>query len=288
MFIVTDLEVNNSYAWASLRNPQLKDLAVKLPEILLASHAPKTNSAYDYAFQRWRNWCVSNNVAAVPASPIFIALFMVHIGEKTASASAVKLILPALTWAHTLQGVDFEGDTALTRGVSAGLQRSFAKPRKPKEPISAHHLLQVASVTNINSLDDVRTMVLMLLSFAGFLRFDELANLRVSDISMFQSHINVKIRRSKTDQLRNGDELVIAATGTACCPMLWIKHYFELAKLNKTSEDFMFRALYRLKNGKAGLRANNVPISYTRAREVVLKRLTDIGLDKSSYGLHSF
>ena len=51
---------------------------------------------------------------------------------------------------------------------------------------------------------------------------------------------------------------------------------------------FVFRALTFCKKAKSyTLRSQNRPISYTRAREIVLSAFGSIGLDTSKFGLHS-
>ena len=56
-------------------------------------------------------------------------------------------------------------------------------------------------------LSDLRLATACLMGFAGFLRSDELINLRPCDITEMMS---IKIVQSKTDQLRQGDSVVVA------------------------------------------------------------------------------
>ena len=64
----------------------------------------------------------------------------------------------------------------------------------------------------------------ILLSFAAFLCFEELVELRPCDIIFSKEMITVKIRKSKGDQLRQGDEVLI--------------------------QRFLFRSIQRSKNGE--------------------------------------
>ena len=52
-----------------------------------------------------------------------------------------------------------------------------------------------------------------LLGYTGFLRFDELVNIRRNDILFEDKQIRLFIQKSKTDQFKNGFWLVIAKTG---------------------------------------------------------------------------
>ena len=53
------------------------------------------------------------------------------------------------------------------------------------------------------------------------------------------------------------------------------------------STEFVFRSLYKRKNGTHALRSGS-RLSYSRARELFILKFKAIGLDTKLYGLHSF
>ena len=55
-----------------------------------------------------------------------------------------------------------------------------------------------------------RDISMALLLFACFLRFSEVSALTVQDISIKVSHLTDKVLKSKTDQYRKGDEVIIS------------------------------------------------------------------------------
>lgn len=66
-----------------------------------------------------------------------------------------------------------------------------------------------------------------------------------------------------------------------------LERYLYMCKIDNNSDEFIFRSLSFCKKSQCfKLRGNN-PLSYTRAREVLLAALESIGLDKSKFGLHS-
>ena len=81
------------------------------------------------------------------------------------------------------------------------------------------------------SLADVRALTFCLLGFAGFLRYDELSKLRLCDISIYESHMELFIESSKTDQLRQGAVVVIARTGTSLCPVAMLERYVRMSAI---------------------------------------------------------
>ena len=125
-----------------------------------------------------------------------------------------------------------------------------------------------------------------LLAFSGFLRYDELRSIKRCDVKLFDYHLTIFIEKCKTDQFRQGNTVFIAKTFSELCPHERLKLYLLRIGLFSPmdSELFVFRAL--TPNGSA-LRANNVPLSYTRAREIFLDKLESVGLNKSLYGRYS-
>ena len=77
------------------------------------------------------------------------------------------------------------------------------------------------------SLTDLRLATACLLAFSGFWRFNELICLRSCDLEISQEMMTIKVLQSKTDQLKQGNELVTARTGNFTCPVVMLKKYMD-------------------------------------------------------------
>ena len=76
-----------------------------------------------------------------------------------------------------------------------GLQRKLAKPKVKKEPVTTDMLSAVIeSLGRQPSLSDVRLATGMLLGFAVFLRFDEMAKLRCEDVIFTAQGMSIHVR----------------------------------------------------------------------------------------------
>ena len=75
---------------------------------------------------------------------------------------------------------------SLLKQVVDGAKRILAKPTSKKDPVTPSILrMHVDKFGRDDApLSDVRTLAICLFSFAGFLRFDEIANLKESDVSV--------------------------------------------------------------------------------------------------------
>ena len=73
------------------------------------------------------------------------------------------------------------------------------------------------------SLSDLRVATACLLAFAGFLHFDKLINLWPYDFKLQVEMMSIQIVRSKTDQLCQGERVVVTKTGTPTCPVAMLE-----------------------------------------------------------------
>ena len=191
-----------------LKDPELKILASKLPSTILHSRADSTTKKYLGPFRRWKTWATSHSLASIPAKPHEVALYLQHVAEETRSKSAAEEACHALAWVHSTAGLSSPSSHPFVKATLEGLQRSLAKPVMKKEPITLEMLeAKVDDANESGSLSNQHLATACLLSFAGFLRFDKLINLRSCDFTFSQLMLSIRVLRSKTNQLRHGDEV---------------------------------------------------------------------------------
>ena len=126
-----------------------------------------------------------------------------------------------------------------------------------------------------------------ILAYAGFFRYDEVSRIRRSDILFEKFFMKIFIEKSKCDQYRAGAWVHIARTNRRhTCPYKVLTEYLETADMDSGDDEFIFRGCVKTKAGHK--LKGNMPISYTTAREHILKAVEAIGLNTKLYGLHSF
>ena len=270
-----------------LQDPELKRLATCLPQTVLASRADSTVTKYLHAFRRWKEWAdTQSEISVFPIEVVHFALYLQHLSQSTKSKSAVEEAVNAAGWVNRLSGEPPIGASPFIQATLAGLQRQLAKPRVRKEPVTAAMLAAlVGSLGTSPSLTEVRLAAAALLSFAAFLRYDELSKLRCCDLEFSEQSLSVKIRSSKTDQYRQGDTVLVARTQLVTCPVAMVERYIAMASISLSSELRLFRGIVHTKTGER-LRASG-SLSYTRMRELFLAKLSSLGFDPKQFGLHS-
>ncbi len=137
---------------------------------------------------------------------------------------------------HQIAGLPPIAQSPFVMATLAGLQRTLAKPKFKKEPVSREILAAlVDSLTLVPSLGDVRMVASSLLAYAAFLRFDELAKLRRCDANFTAENMAICITSSKTNQLRQDDTVLVARTGSATCLVAMLEHYIVMAETDRGS-----------------------------------------------------
>ena len=96
---------------------------------------------------------------------------------------------------------------------------------------------------NSKDLLRIRDLAMILLSFSGFLRFNELSQLRSNDVIVKDCYLIIKIRKSKTVQHRDGIEVLISKDVSSACFYSMFIRYVDLANVDLSSDIFCF-ALY--------------------------------------------
>ena len=168
----------------------------------------------------------------------------------------------------------------------AGAQRLLAHQTTKKEPFKVSQLEQlVASKAGpMASLYNIRSgVVICLLAFAAFLRFDKLAKLVRSDVKIENDMLKLFIQSSKTDQYRDGAWIVVASSRKATCSVAMMGNcYLDRAGLSCDSPLFC-----QLSKTKCGYKPRSKGLSYSRLRELVLEAFKDIVPVISAIGTHS-
>lgn len=95
--------------------------------------------------------------------------------------------------------------------------------------------------------------------------------------------LKIRIEHSKTDQLRQRDEVLIARTGSCVCPVTLLECYMKRAGISWEDHRFLFRPVQKTK--KEEMLRECGQISYRCLRDLFLKKLDCLGfhLENSVY-----
>jgi len=266
------------------------DIQDVLQKVLDASRAPSTVSKYKRAFAFWSDWCRRNFINPISANKHDMARYFISMYNNGKPFSTIEAAFYAIKW-HldtSFSVIDNPCDSKFLKLLIEGLKRLLKNPTKQKEPITAGMLHEIVTkFGSTNNLMHIRMCALLLVSFAGFFRNDELINMKLNDVKLFPSHATLFVSRSKTDQYREGAWVVLAKTEKPTCPVGMLEKYLRLADMEDLSvDDYLFKPLlYKKSTQKYAVKKGK--LSYGRCREILHEALKGIGVDPKGFGLHS-
>ena len=201
------VDITSLGTWKNLKileDSDLWELAARLPGTIGKSCADSTVRKYLGAFKRWEAWAAKNGFRPIPARDFQVALYLQHLGDTSKSKAAVEEACNALAWFHSTSGLPSPTLCPFVQATLEGLQRVLAKPVTKKRPVSVELLRKIVEdAVKSDSLSDICLATACLLSFTGFLRFNELVNLRPCDIkiqgNMLTLHLPV-VRRTSLEK----------------------------------------------------------------------------------------
>ena len=224
-------------------------------------------------------------VTSFLAESLPVALYLQYLLETTSSCSSVDAAFYGIKWVHETPGLVSPTDSLLVRDASKrilGTSRSNLK-----EPITPELLKSIVGRANLSNGLDLRNVCLYLLCFAGFVRFDDVSRIKRNQILFHTGYMSIKVEKSKNDQLRQRDEVLIAKGEGTACPVKILKEYLNRFNIDPLSPQFIFRWLIKTKKSYK-LASNNKPIGYSTFRVHLRKTPRGFVPDPQVYGTHSF
>ena len=119
-----------------------------------------------------------------------MALYKICIAKESKSSSKFQSAIHAISWAHKLAGFKDLCISTLVQLTKEGAIRYTSKPVVKKEPITPDHLKLLVQGYRSDNLFNMRTLSIGLLGFAGYLRYSELANIKLCDILFEDTHMS--------------------------------------------------------------------------------------------------
>ena len=273
-----------------MRDPSLRELASRLESTVIASRATGTTDAYGRAFLRWRRFAASlDEIQAFPAKPEHVALYLQHVLDTTKSHSAVDSAIYGIQWAHNLAGIPSPTNSPIVHAISRASKRIIGtRVTNKKEPISPEMITRLVDISNLDNLLELRNVCIFLLAYAGFFRIEEVLHIKYGDISFRSGYVTINLEVSKTDQLRKGNQVVIAeSSNDDTCPVKIFKRYLShLESCPVEPSHYVFRALSKTRSGHTLVSANK-PISYSSVRDYFKSTFKDIVPNIALFSTHS-
>jgi integrase len=255
----------------------LNDLENEARGYLSASRASSTVRAYASDWRAFTAWCASHGLAALPAEPTTVVLYLTDLA-RTAKTATIRRRLSSISVAHQAAGLPSPTSDILVRSCWSGIRRTNGVAQVGKNALLTDDIR--AMVTTLpDTLLGRRDACLILVGFASAMRRSELVALDVADVTETNDGLVVTVTRSKTDQEGEGRQIGIPyGSNPTTCPVRALRSWLETSEID---DGPLFRPVNR--HGQLGCERLS-----DRAVALVVKRTAAAaGLDPKLVAGHS-
>ena len=256
------------------------DVARTMTEVLRGyvekSKAPNTLRAYDSDLRHYQRWCHVHHASWLPAAPQTVAGYLASLASTGIKPSTVRRRLSAIAEVHRLTRFPSPAADELVRLAMAGIRRQHGSAPTQKAALTTDELSLLLATTSPVTAAGSRDRGVLLLGFAGGFRRSELVALDIDEVAQ---GLQVRIRRSKTDQDGDGRELGIPwGEHTGTCP---VRAYQSWRATGRIAGGALFRPVDR-HDRVGGNRLTDRAVA-----RIIQRAAQRAGLDPRRYAGHS-
>jgi site-specific recombinase XerD len=254
-------------------------LAQQARQFIECAKTENTRRAYRSDWRHFEDWCRSQGLKALPATPETVTLYLTALASDHRPASIARR-LTSITKAHQAAGAPSPASmqNALVGEAMQGVRRALGAAQSGKEPLLTADVVSMLKILD-EGLQGARDRALLLVGFAGGFRRSELAHLNLEDVTEAADGLVIRVRRSKTDPEGKGAMVALPrGSSAATCPARSYRAWIEAASITAGP---VFRAVDR--HGRVRPGALD-PGSIAR---VVKRCAAAAGLDPTLYAGHS-
>lgn len=250
------------------------------------SRAPSTIRKYDSYFKGFEVFCKEHSFIAKPANAIHVGMYISRLITEKKSDKVISAAFYAIKWEHNINDMNDPTENKIVLNLVEAGKRLNSTPTTKIDVVNTQDLINLCKLfPETSDVMHLRDLAMIMLCYAGFLRFNEASELRCNDVIFKENHVVLKIRHSKTDVYRSGDEVLIAKGDTIACPYNILERYTNAACIDLKSDQYLFKPVRRTK-GQCTLQSKNKQLCYTRARECIVGKLKLVA-PTLSLGTHS-
>jgi hypothetical protein len=193
----------------------------------------------------------------VPAKPRDVCRFLAEYG-RTRGPSSLKSARSAIRWIHRDANQLSPTDSKEVEEFLRGHARLWLKASRQKHAFTTNEILRLCrAMDDRGGLHAIRDKAMTLLGFAGAFRRSECTSrdehddeglciyLDLTDLSFSRYGVLIRIRKSKTDQTGEGQEVFVTyGTKKETCAVLALRNWIELMKTRGITTGPVFRPLW--------------------------------------------
>ncbi len=184
----------------TLPSVAIQEAAADAEVFATASRASSTWRAYESDWRIFIVWCQAMDLAALPAAPATVAMFLASEAKRGTAPSTLNRRLSAIRLMHLGARVVSPHNAVEIQEVMRGIRRLSTRGVVKKEAAVDAQIKRMVDTVDLGTYQGQRDRALLLLGFAGALRRSELVALDLVHLKLSDEGFVVTIAKSKTDQ----------------------------------------------------------------------------------------
>lgn len=255
-------------------NERLREEAATLAK---ESRAKATLMAYESDMRAFSQWCVERGFESLPAAPETVSLYVTWRSTRSKPAT-IQRVLAGISVVHKIAGYESPTSHAAVRAVVSGVRRRLSPQQNQKTAVDIEQLRCLVNAANRTSPKGIRDQLVLLLGFTSAMRRSELVNLDVSDVLIEEQGLVIRLRRSKTNQEGDFEEIAVSrSTDVDYCPVKALVTWLALGNIR---EGPVLRSVDRHGNIGSGRLTPRIIAD-------IVKRAADVAGIKGDFAGHS-
>lgn len=206
--------------------------------------ADNTERAYRADLEHYSEWCVQQELVALPATAAVLGQYVSELAPLKRWATIARRLAAIRKW-HELHDEESPITDRWLQATLKGIQREHGTNAKQSAAFGADKLKRIVSGLRIEQrgvpcFAPLRDKVVLLLGFTGAFRRQELVDLDVQHVQFSEDGVVLRYYGSKTNQMGQLEEKALFySPDSAICPVRTLKQWVDL--LERTTGPLVVR-----------------------------------------------
>jgi integrase len=249
---------------------------------ILQGKSANTLKSYKSAFRPWKKFAADNGLMVFPIDRIEFMVFLIHRAEAGASWSTLNLCINSVKFFLQLFRRDNVCNDIVDFQVMHFLKKCSRKPDRKMRPLTkAEFDLIISKHLFVKTLEILRNLCILIFGWIGFLRYDDLAQIKCCNLQIVHDEVRLKLFDAKNDKFKKGQNIRFRLNAV----LLGIfKRYILVSGLNGYMKDPNVFLFCNVLNNKCDFVDK---LSYSRVRKALLSLCNFAGVNSERIGTHS-
>ena len=247
----------------------------------LQSRAKNTVSTYKSGFNHWKKFANSNNIKCFPVNDTEFSICILEMTKNGIAWPTINSTLNSINFFHQMF---FLEPLKTDKFVMDYCKRFARKVDRRKRPLLKHEFSKIVRTGNNPnlSLEGLRDLCIIIFGFFGFLRYDDLSQLRLADVDIFGPHVTVTVPEGKADQSYKSQKVEMNLDHRCADIVRRYVKYSKFSLLGWHRCDIYF--FMKFSDNRPLV---NSKLPYKDCRKCVLNLCNKNGIDSRELGTHS-